>query len=60
MGEKTGGLTNMIIALVALVAIILIVQVAFPDMTTSITNGMRDIIDGSIEQIGTIVAFLRY
>ncbi|MEN1969691.1 hypothetical protein WMZ97_16635 [Lentibacillus sp. N15] len=60
MGEKTGGLTNMIIALVALVAIILIVQVAFPNMTTSITNGMKEIIDDSVGQIGTIVAFLRF
>lgn len=53
MGEKTGGLTNTIIALVALVAIILIVKVAFPEMTTTITDGMKTIIGDSIDLIGS-------
>ncbi|RKJ11144.1 hypothetical protein D7X33_49300 [Butyricicoccus sp. 1XD8-22] len=55
MGEKTGGLTNTIIALVALVAIIIIVQVAFPEMTTTITDGMKTIIGNSINKIGAII-----
>ena len=45
MGEKSGALTNMIIALVALVIIIAFVNVMFPEVTADITEKMRDIID---------------
>ncbi|RKJ11143.1 hypothetical protein D7X33_49295 [Butyricicoccus sp. 1XD8-22] len=60
MGEKTGGLTNTIIALVALVAIIIIVQVAFPEMTTTITDGMKSVISKSINQIGAIIPSMKF
>lgn len=49
MGEKSGGLTNMIIALVALVVIVAIIQVTFPDITETIVNKMRDVIQGGID-----------
>ena len=48
MGEKSGGLTNKIIALVALVVIVAIIQVTFPDITETIVNKMRDVIQGGI------------
>lgn len=60
MGEKSGGLTNMIIAMVALVAIILIVKVAFPEMVTTITTTMKDIIGGSVDELGTIMLGAKY
>lgn len=60
MGEKTGGLTNTIIALVALVAIILIVKVAFPEMTNTIMDGMRTIIEDSINLIGAVNPTLKF
>lgn len=60
MGEKSGGLTNMIIAMVALVAIILIVKVAFPEMVTTITTTMKDIIGSSRDELGTIMLGAKY
>ena len=60
MGEKTGGLTNTIIALVALVAIILIIKVAFPEMTNTIMDGMRTIIEDSINLIGAVNPTLKF
>lgn len=48
MGEKSGGLTNMIITLVALVAILLIINVAFPELTSTITEGMGDVVDKAL------------
>lgn len=44
MGEKSGGLTNMVIGLVVTVAIIAVVKIAFPDVTTSITDSLQNII----------------
>ena len=56
MGEKSGALTNMIITIVALVAVLLVVKVAFPDLTESMTEGMRNVIDTSIgEATGEII-----
>lgn len=54
MGEKTGGLTTMIVTLVAAVAIILIIQVAFPDLTEQITDGMSGIVESTINEAGSI------
>lgn len=45
MGEKSGGLTNMIIVVVALVAILIIVNKAFPSLTQTITDGMQSIVE---------------
>ena len=45
MGEKSGGLTNMIIVLVALVVVIAFVNVMFPEVTETVTTKMKDIID---------------
>lgn len=47
MGEKSGGLTNMIIVVVALVAILLIVDTAFPNLTSTITTKMQDVVSGT-------------
>lgn len=54
MGEKTGGLTTMIVTLVAAVAIILIIQVAFPNLTEQITEGMSGIVENTIGEAGSI------
>lgn len=51
MGEKTGGLTNTIIVLVALVAVVLIVRELFPEFTQTIMDGMGSIIDGEVDQL---------
>lgn len=48
MGEKSGALTNTIITLVALVAILLVVNVTFPELTTTITEGMGDVVDKAL------------
>lgn len=47
MGEKSGSMTNMIIVIVALVAIVFIVHRVFPDIATSITNKMKDVINNT-------------
>lgn len=47
MGEKSGGLTNMIIVVVALVGILLIVDTTFPQLTETVTNKMQDVVDGT-------------
>ncbi|MED4852200.1 hypothetical protein P9386_10265 [Caldifermentibacillus hisashii] len=49
MGEKSGALTNMIIGLVITVAIILVAQVAFPNLTNQITDGMSNIVSGTLD-----------
>lgn len=55
MGEKSGGLTNMILIILALVALIIIVQTFFPDIATTITEKMRNVIDTTNGKIGTIL-----
>jgi len=45
MGEKSGALTNMIIAIVALVAILLIVHNAFPELTDTVMEKMTNIVE---------------
>ena len=44
MGEKSGGLTNMIIVLVALVVVVAFVRLMFPEVTGTITDEMKSII----------------
>lgn len=44
MGEKSGGMTNMIIAIVALIGIVSIINLAFPEITQSITDNMKNIV----------------
>lgn len=48
MGEKSGGLTNMVIGLVATVAIIAVVKIAFPGVADSITDSLQNIISNPI------------
>lgn len=55
MGEKSGGLTNMILIILALVALIIIVQTFFPEIATTITEKMRNVIDTTEGKIGTIL-----
>lgn len=45
MGEKSGGMTNMILIIIALVALIFIVNKSFPDFATTITDKMQQIIE---------------
>ena len=45
MGEKSGGMTNMILIIIALVALIFIVNTSFPDFATAITNKMQNILE---------------
>lgn len=44
MGEKSGGLTNMLIGLAVTVVLIGLFNVAFPDVGQTITNKMTSII----------------
>lgn len=55
MGEKSGGLTNMILIILALVALIIIVQTFFPEIATTITDKMKNVIDTTEGKIGTIL-----
>lgn len=55
MGEKSGGLTNMILIILALVALIIIVQTFFPEIAETITEKMRNVIDTTEGKIGTIL-----
>lgn len=52
MGEKSGGLTNMIIIIVALVAIVFIVHSTFPNIAEGITDKMQDVIDNTGSYVG--------
>lgn len=47
MGEKSGGLTNMIIVVVALVAILLVVDTAFPQLTETVTGKMQGVVEST-------------
>lgn len=47
MGEKSGGLTNMIIVIIALVAIVLVVDTAFPTLTETVTSKMQGIVEST-------------
>ncbi|GAA2775185.1 MULTISPECIES: hypothetical protein [Bacillati] len=47
MGEKSGGLTNMIIVVVALVAILLVVDTAFPELTKTVTDDMQGVVEST-------------
>lgn len=49
MGEKSGGLTNMILAVVALVAILLVIKEAFPDLTSTVTERMTGVVSGTFD-----------
>ena len=55
MGEKSGGMTNMILIILALVALIIVVQTFFPDIAEMITDKMQDVIDTTDGKIGTIL-----
>lgn len=45
MGEKSGGMTNMILIIIALVALIFIVNYSFPNFAETITDRMQEIIE---------------
>lgn len=45
MGEKSGGMTNMILIIIALVALIFIVNYSFPNFAETITDRMQQIIN---------------
>lgn len=49
MGEKSGGLTNMIITIVALIALILVIQIAFPELTEQVVDGFKGIVSDSMD-----------
>lgn len=49
MGEKSGGLTNMVMVLVALVIITAFIKTIFPEVTGVISDQIRSIIDVSPE-----------
>lgn len=48
MGEKSGGLFLMVVALVVGVAVLLVVSNIFPTISQTITDGMTNIVDGAI------------
>ena len=47
MGEKSGGLTNMVIGIVATVALIAFVHSAFPQLTGELTSSLSNIISNA-------------
>ena len=47
MGEKSGGLTNMVIGIVATVALIAFVNIVFPDVTASIGDKLTDVVSSA-------------
>lgn len=49
MGEKSGGLTNMVIGIVVTVLLIGVFKVAFPDISLDITDGLQNIVSNSID-----------
>jgi hypothetical protein len=49
MGEKSGGLTNMVIGIVVTVLLIGVFKVAFPDLSQDITGGLQNIITNSLD-----------
>lgn len=55
MGEKTGGLTIMVLVLVALVALLFVVNEAFPGMAKSIMESMKGIIENPLDEVSTIM-----
>lgn len=55
MGEKSGGMTNMILIIVALVALVFIVHATYPEIASTITEKMKNVIDNTGEFVGTIL-----
>ena len=55
MGEKSGGMTNMILIIVALVALVFIVHATYPDIATAITEKMKSVINNTDDFVGTIL-----
>lgn len=51
MGEKSGGLTNMILVIIALVAITVVINTAFPNITESITAGMQNVVQNTFSSL---------
>lgn len=45
LGEKSGGLTNMVLGLVALVILTAFVKIVFPDIAGVISDKMRVIVN---------------
>ncbi|GAE93075.1 hypothetical protein JCM21714_2112 [Gracilibacillus boraciitolerans JCM 21714] len=56
MGEKSGGITNMLIVLVVMVGILLVAQTAFPNLIQSVTDGMQGVVDDSLGSYTTPTA----
>lgn len=48
MGEKSGGLTNMVIGIVVTVLLIGVFKIAFPDLSQNITDGLQNIVSNSL------------